>query len=367
MVSVLDLPSELVVEIFRYLSPDETNHVINQIKHPYTNHVEHCDINHINHNYTHPNLPSNKLLSLLYFRLYNGKLTIINDDPKDSQQTDILLTIHSFEEIFLVNNYENKLFQGIRPRAVEINFTRQINDYSKFINNMYEFNGILEKNSNELIKDYFEKIQQVNFYADGNLMMMENPATLSTIMIKILINLTETSLALKLVRISIKCFDIGDFYVSRWSQLFRNFENLEYLDLSDNLIRSDYEDSDDIMGLSFKFPPKLKHLILDGNSILRITANFVKNVPASIELILLNRNLISEIGLNEPLDLASYLPNLQLLRLNHNNRIGFINPSSFVGILSKNLVVELKGCDLSPGNLRALKRVAAVEKFSIII
>lgn len=182
MVSVLDLPSELVVEIFRYLSPDETNHVINQIKHPYTNRIDFHPINHIN--YPHPNHPSTKLLSLLYFRLYNGKLTIINDDPKDNQQTDILLTIHSFEEIFLVNNYENMLFQGIRPRSVEIKFTRQINDYSKFINNMYEFNGILEKNSNELIIDYFEKIQQVNFYADGNLMMMENPATLSTIMIK---------------------------------------------------------------------------------------------------------------------------------------------------------------------------------------
>jgi hypothetical protein len=364
MVSVLDLPSELVVEIFRYLSPDETNHVINQIKHPYTNRIDFHPINHIN--YPHPNHPSTKLLSLLYFRLYNGKLTIINDDPKDNQQTDILLTIHSFEEIFLVNNYENMLFQGIRPRSVEIKFTRQINDYSKFINNMYEFNGILEKNSNELIIDYFEKIQQVNFYADGNLMMMENPATLSTIMIKILINLTETSLALKLARISIKSFDIGDFYVSRWSQLFRNFENLEYLDLSDNLIRSDYDDSDDIMGMSFKFPPKLKNLILDGNSISRMTANFVKNVPASIEVILLNRNLISEIGVNEPLDLASYLPNLRLLRLNH-NRIGFINPSSFVGILSKDLVVEARACNLTPGNLRALKSVAEVEKFSIII
>lgn len=354
MVSVLDLPSELAVEIFHYLSPNETHYIINQIKHPKEN--DHVRDTH------HDNV---QLLDLLYQRLYNGKLSIVNNDPKDRQQADTLHTVNSFEEIFIVNNYENNLFQETRPRSVEINFSRRANDYKQFIDNMYEFNLILEKDCNPLIMDYFAKIQQVSFYADGNLMMVENPATLSTIIIKILINLTESSLSSNLQRISIKSFDIGSFYVSKWSQLFRNFDHLQYLDLSNNLIRSLDDACVDVMGLSFKFPPKLKVLILDGNSIKTVSANFVRNLPSSIEALLLNMNLVASLGVDERLHLDKYLPNIRLLRLNHNNRLIYINPSSFEELLAKSLTIELKACNVTPENIIALK--GASRKLTIMI
>ncbi|ODV82175.1 uncharacterized protein CANTADRAFT_4203 [Suhomyces tanzawaensis NRRL Y-17324] len=303
MTSILHLPSEVIISIFQYLTPRETLALIKRLKlHQHEFRIK-------------------MIINLMYQRLFNGKVMIVNEVPKDKLLGDTLLTVSSFEEIFKVDCYENHLFKDIRPNSIEFKFTRQANDYSTFIHNLYEFNQLLEARNcgSDLVTAYLDKTLQMTFYADANLIMVENPTSLSAIMIKVLINLaTHPAMAHKFDLVAIKSTDIGNIYVSQWGQLFAKFGNLHELDLSDNMIRNYYDDACDVL-TKFKFPRGLKKLTLNNNQLTTVSREFIKALPPSLEELLLSNNRISEVcpGI-VPFRVRGHLPKLRLLDLSFN-------------------------------------------------
>lgn len=345
MESVLDLPSEVLLQIFQYLTPTEVNDIIYRLS-------------------PLQQIEKSRLLKLLYERLFNGKLMIVNDINTVSKY-DTLLTTQAFKNMFSSTTYVNSIFKVVRPNYIEFNFSRQASDYSRFINNLYKFNRILEDEDkeNQQMLDYFERVQQLDFVSDGNLMLIENPATLSTILIKILINLANNDrLTSKFKNITIKSFDIGHFYVSLWGQLFQNFNSLTLLNLSDNLIESDYETASDVLGSYFKFPPVLKTLVLDNNSILRITQQFLQNLPKTLENLLMNRNKINFLEVN---DLRWTLPCLKMLQLNYNHQLTFLEPNIFKSV-GEEFAVMIRGCNIDEIQLAQLRTLSSRRHFAII-
>ncbi|KAK6456478.1 uncharacterized protein RJT20DRAFT_128393 [Scheffersomyces xylosifermentans] len=349
MVSIINLPHEVVVKIFKNLTPGETSSVIDKLKSDDTNHTRYVDL----------------LIRLLYQRLFNGKLMIINEEPNQSFEYDTLLTIDSFEERFAVENYENLLFQEIRPNYVEIKFTRQVNDYNNFINNLYKFYNLLSRSDDEedvrLLKYFETKILQLNFYTDGNLVLIENPTSLSTIIIKILINLANNkNLTFKMMQFTIKSTDVGKLYISQWSQLLKKFVNLEMLDLSNNIICSDYEESTDVIATSFKLPLKLKTLILDHNVLRYVSRAMIQNLPKTLEVLSLNNNKITRV---EYFPMAVELPNLRSLRLNFNTRLAHLDPKIFEDHGNKTFTLQVRGTCLDDITIQRLRRVAKAHNF----
>lgn len=349
MVSILNLPHEVMVKVFKYLTPSETSQMIKKLK----------------SDKEHRGRLDDLVIRLLYQRLFNGKLMIINDKSNETIEYDTMLTIDSFEERFLVHNYENLLFQEIRPNYVEVKFTRQANDYMNFIGNLYKFFSLLSREENVQMLKYFEtKILQLDFYTDGNLVLIENPTSLSTIIIKILISLSSNKDLLgKIKRFTIKSTDIGNLYVSQWSQLFRRFINLHTLDLSNDIIHSDYDDCRDVLGYSFKFPARLKILVLDNNVLRYVSVAMIASLPHSLEVLLLSHNKIVSV---EPVRLSSKLPNLRYLNLDYNGRLLFLDPVIFRGI-RRDFRLLLRGTSFEDADFSHLARATSEIGFTIIV
>ncbi|ABN65307.2 predicted protein [Scheffersomyces stipitis CBS 6054] len=349
MVSILNLPHEVMVKVFKYLTPSETSQMIKKLK----------------SDKEHRGRLDDLVIRLLYQRLFNGKLMIINDKSNETIEYDTMLTIDSFEERFLVHNYENLLFQEIRPNYVEVKFTRQANDYMNFIGNLYKFFSLLSREENVQMLKYFEtKILQLDFYTDGNLVLIENPTSLSTIIIKILISLSSNKDLLgKIKRFTIKSTDIGNLYVSQWSQLFRRFINLHTLDLSNDIIHSDYDDCRDVLGYSFKFPARLKILVLDNNVLRYVSVAMIASLPHSLEVLSLSHNKIVSV---EPVRLSSKLPNLRYLNLDYNGRLSFLDPVIFRGI-RRDFRLSLRGTSFEDADFSHLARATSEIGFTIIV
>ncbi|EGW34414.1 leucine rich repeat protein [Spathaspora passalidarum NRRL Y-27907] len=336
------LPDEIIVNIFKYLSSKETIKLIKKLE-------------------WDPRFTA--IVDLLYQRLYHGRLLIINEDPKQKFESDYELTVDSFEDMFTSTTHEHSLFRTIRPNYVEFKFSRNASDYRTFINTLYKFHTLLTRGSLE-VQDYFENlILQVNFYIDANLVLIENPNTLTTIIIKILLELSDNiHLVSKIKEFTIKCTDIGAFYQSKWSNYLSRFTSLEYLDLSQNLLQSsNYQEQEfDIWGKEKKFPDGLKELKLDFNMFTEITKEFITKLPNSLQSLSLNYNTIEMI---EPCSIGVLLPNLKCLDLNYNN-LTALEPSIFKDC-ARGFDLRLKASHLDDTTVDQLKILAKKNGYKV--
>ncbi|RLV90917.1 hypothetical protein JA1_004212 [Spathaspora sp. JA1] len=337
------LPDEIIINIFRYLSSSETIILIRKLE---------WDARFAT------------LVDLLYQRLYHGRLLIVNEDPKQKFDSDCELTVDSFEDMFASITHEHSLFRATRPSYVEFKFSRSASDYRNFINTLYKFHNLLTQGNQE-IQDYFENlILQLNLYIDANLVLVENPNTLTTIIIKILLQLSDNAhLVTKIKEMTIKCTDIGGFYQSKWSMFLKKFTSLKYLDLSQNLLQSsNYQDQEfDIWGIEKKFPDGLKELRLDFNMFTEITKDFLTNLPDSLEYLSMNYNSIEII---ESCSIGSLLPNLKYLNLNYNN-LQALDPKIFEDCCS-GFKLQLKASHLDDITINQLKLIAEKNKYKVI-
>ncbi|EMG48780.1 hypothetical protein SBY92_004080 [Candida maltosa Xu316] len=339
MLTILSLPNEVIIKIFQYLSPSETQRVIEVFYHSPKSH---------------------QLLELLYRRLFSGKLMLINDEPKHKHYPDCELTLSSFLDKFLTLNKENRLFQSTRPNKIEFNFTRQHCDYMRFISNLNQFHEILEDPS---CQEYFKNTLQVDVYVDANLVLIENPDNLTAVIIKVILELSKhKEFVHKIQHLTIKASDIGNMYVPQWSLLFTNFSSLVSLDLSQNLLKSNYDQYLDLWGASKKFPSFLKKLNLDSNMLTYVSKEFIKNLPDSLEELLMNQN---DIEIIELCDLGVLLPNLKKWELNY-TKLSIMNPLTFKSC-DKGFTLELVSTYLPVTDLEKLKKIAHEKRFTVVI
>ncbi|KAI5948769.1 MDL1 [Candida theae] len=302
MYSICKLPNEVVLQIFKHLSGEKVQELIRYYKG-----IE----------------SASPLLILLYQRLFGGVLLIQNGAPRVDSAGDYLLTIDAFEDKILNDgSFEGTMFENVRPNLVEFKFTRQTADYQRFISDLNSLLQLLESD-NPKLRRYFEHAQQINFHLDAHLVFIENPDTLNSIIIKLLLELSRHNLTKKINKFTIKSSEIGSLYVAHWSKLFQYFSSLNTLDLSENLIRSNHEHFLDVWGMSKKFPSTLTTLNMNNNMLTYISKDFIHNLPPSLEVLLMNQN---DVEIIEPCDLHGALPKLRNWSLNY-TKLCVLSPS----------------------------------------
>ena len=342
MSSILVLPNELILKVFQYLTPVETNQLILQLG----------TIRSKNH----------PIIRLLYHRLFSGKVMLINDEPNETFDPDLQLTLSSFQEKFSDQkiNYENLLFQQIRPNKLEFNFTRQHGDYMRFICNLNQFHEILYDPN---IQGYFDKIFQADIYVDANLVLIENPDNLTAVIIKIILDMSRHEEFIhKVKHLTVKASDIGNMCVPQWSYLLVSFTSLISLNLLQNLLRSNYEGFLDVWGVHKKFPNNLKILNLDSNMLTYISRSFLMNLPDTLEELFMNQN---DIEIIENCDLGEVLPNLKRWELNY-TKLSLMN-AMMISSCKKGFTFEIVSTYLPLYQIEKLHQIAKQKKFNLVL
>ncbi|KAF6072751.1 hypothetical protein MG5_05559 [Candida albicans P57072] len=339
MLSVLCLPDDIVLTIFKHLSPDECSEIITNIQ----------DI-HI----------AQPFVDKLYQRLLSGKLLITNDQPNHRYIADYQLTLEKFQNKFLDTSVEALMFRSTRPNYMEFNFTRQHCDYMNFIYNLKQFHELL-KDPN--CQEYFRKVLQVNMYLDANLVLIENPDNLTAIVIKSVLELSDhPELACKVKHLTIKAGDIGNMCVPQWSLLLPKFTSLVSLNMSQNLLKSNYGQYLDVWGRQEKFPNGLKSLNLNYNMLTYVSKQFLSCLPHTLEELLMNQN---DIELVENCDLGLLLPNLRRWELNY-TKLSVINPQMIISCKT-GFTLELMSTYLPQPDINELQRIAHEKSLHIIV
>ncbi|KAI5966735.1 uncharacterized protein KGF55_000144 [Candida pseudojiufengensis] len=344
MTSIFILPNELIIEILRYLDVTTVHELISQLRH------------------NHSAIP---ILRLLYQRLFGGVLHIINDEPRLQFRHDYELTIGDFRDKLIGGeedaNFEDLIFQNVRPNIIEFKFTRQQSDYKRFIHDLNQFHQLLESTEPN-IRSFFNKTLQINIFIDSNLVFLENPDSFKSIIIKVLLELSKTEFGPKIKNFTIKSSEIGGLYVAHWSQLFKYFTSLKKLNLEDNFLKSNYEQYLDVWGMSQKFPNTLTELNLDKNMLTYISKDFLSNLPLSLEVLSMNQN---EINIIEPCELGQSLPNLRHWLLNF-TKLCVISPSMFKKCKT-GFVLEIKSTYLPDSDLEKLHIIAKDKGLKVLI
>lgn len=341
MNSIFKLPNEVVLNILKNLSTEK----VTELVHYYKN-IESA-------------LP---ILVLLYQRLFGGVLLILNGAPRVDFTRDYGLTIDAFENKILNDcSFEGKAFEQVRPNLIEFKFTRQTADYHQFIIDLNGLLHLLESDDPKICK-YFEHAQRINIHIDAHLVFIENPDSLNSIIIKLLLELSRHNLTKKINKFTIKSSEIGSLYVAHWSKLFQYFSSLSTLDLSENLIRSNHEHFLDVWGMLKKFPSTLTTLNMNNNMLTYISKDFIYNLPPSLEVLLMNQN---DVEIIEPCDLLQPLPQLRNWSLNY-TKLCVLSPTMFKNC-GKDFVLEIKSTYLPDNDLEKLHAIAKHRGFKILL
>ncbi|KAK6460576.1 hypothetical protein DFJ63DRAFT_235485 [Scheffersomyces coipomensis] len=357
MIELLDLPPEILLCIFQSFSASELDEFILRM-------IKLFDTD------------DNRLLDLMYIALFSKTLLITNDNIAE-KVPDIYrqLPINDFEILLLLQRHKSTLFQQCQPQKISIRFLRKSDDYHRFIRDLQQLHyslkrkkkGTTEQGNLDQLVVYFEtRFKAFDVYIDCNLQMVENPTSISSGLIQVLLDLAENPyLIAKLKKLTLIASDIGTFYVKSWSQLFHRFENLIELNLSNNVIQNTYDEVEDVFSTSFNFPPLLKSLDLSQNLITNISVGFIKNLPRSLVVLKLNDNIIVHLG--DTLKISKRLPNLRNLQLNNNPHLDYINETTFMDITNKDFLLELRGNNINNDDMVKLKNMARLGKFTLDI
>lgn len=386
--TICDLPDEIILEIFGQLSPAETQTLIYHL----TNLLDQTSITSIR-------LIDNVkfLIKLSYIRLYKGKSLILSNEPNDDtySEYDTVLTFDKFKnKLYSDNGIDQEVFKETRPKLLDFKLIRNANDYINFVGDLSKLNQIIDEllDGGE-ISNYFELVCQLGFYLDGNTISIESPTSLLTAILKTFINLVSKNidtnskgnekahfLSEKFQSFTIKSTDIGNYYTSQWGQLLGRFTNLTTLNLSDNIIKSDKNQrfqgagdqstQVDIIGNYFTWPPRLKSLSLDKNLISYITKKLIKNLPQTLEILLIENNRLCSLGCSELeyFNIAQDLPNLTTLNLTNNYLLIFINCAIFDNVAicgGKFKTLFINGCNVDENNLQQLKEKLSKESIYV--
>lgn len=377
--NIANLPWELILRIFKFLSPDETVFLIKQLHEcaiwsqgDQTKGIDEYDT----------------LLEICYKRLYEGKI-LITTDPANQARVDYdsVLSISEFCQKFKdTGELASKIFKTTRPRELQFVFVRGCHDYSQFIEELKEFNYILEKlNVEDDITRYIDETCQISLFIDGNTLMIESPTGILVAVLKTLIlaadggTLLKDVLVRKFTNITIKSTDIGNHYLPLWGRLLERFSNVATLDLTDNLITLDLILTNegqtllkvDLLANEISWPKNLKCLVLDKNNLSYISSNFISNLPRNtVEHLLFSANSLVTLGQNhgESFNIPQDLPRLRSLCLKDNNLLRFINPNIFdnVKIASQFKILDVRGCNIDEECIRLLRRKSDNENFHVL-
>ncbi|CCE86618.1 Piso0_005118 [Millerozyma farinosa CBS 7064] len=377
--NIANLPWELVLRIFKLLSPDETLFLIKQL--------HECAI-WSQGNHTKGRDEYDTLLEICYKRLYEGRI-LITTDPANQARVDYdsVLSIGEFCQKFKdTGELESKVFKTTRPRELQFVFVRDCHDYSQFIEELKEFNYILEKlNVEDDITRYIDETCQISLFIDGNTLMIESPTGILVAVLKTLIlaadgqTLLKDVLVRKFTNITIKSTDIGKHYLPLWGRLLERFSNVVTLDLTDNLITSDLILTNeghtslkvDSLANEISWPKNLKCLILDKNNLSYISSNFISNLPRNtVEHLSFSANSLVTLGQNhgESFNIPQDLPKLRSLCLKDNNSLRFINSNIFdnVKIAGQFKILDIRGCNIDEECIRSLRRKSDNENFHVL-
>mgnify|MGYP002378717868 CR=1 FL=1 len=243
-------------------------------------------------------------------------------------------------------------FEVILPNRIVFLFVRPATDYTNYIDCIDRFGDLVST-----YQEYMSRIPQVYVHINGNLLAMENPVSILSMIITNLINLSKL-MAPNLFHLSIQNTEISSMYMDQWGKLFQNFKNLVELNLSGNTIGYHTAATADVLG-TFSFPESLQVLILDNNLVKFISQDFIGALPKSIHTLSFNNNNIIQVdlpGLNDT------LPNLHRLCLN-NNLLIYANANNFT---AKDFTLEIKHTNVDELILTKLHNQATKHGFTIV-
>lgn len=350
MVSILDLPSEVSLLIFKYILVADAVVLLRILQ-----------------NESWPQAAP--LLSLMYQRLFGEGISVINTirpvgAPHKKGST--LFDIKALPVVLRGSDPSHVAFRNIKSQFVEFNFVRDSQDNEQYFRDLVLFNALLEEYkhvSRSNAVDFFDNAPPITFYLDGLLAPPVNPRYLSFNVLAIIINLAaKEKVAQNIVSFTIIRTDLGHLFVDKWGKLLKGFTNISNINLSNNRISLDAL-------RELEWPPKMKLLILDGNQISQFPIDIVEKLPKSLEVLQLMGTELTEVGKSMPstFKIAEKLPNLKCLKLSYCPRLNHVEPDMFRDLTVPSFTLEVIQSPLTPRNELQLEEMAtAQDQFDVV-
>lgn len=332
MVDFQQLPEEVAIQVFQHLYPSECTSLINDIKGP---------------------LSAEPVVQTLVLRLYGSRVVMLGVDSSIVMCND-LETIVKLE--WLTDEFDSsRLFAQIAPQNLEFRFWRGFDGYTSFIEALYQLSWFLKTERKPSPEDeaglqYVLNARTYSFTVDAHLVMVENPAVILLMTIKLLCQLSLEQYRHKVISIKITLTEIGTYCGEDFLGLLARFENLEVLEIvaSEVLLNE----------ARLRLPNKLKVLRLDRNSVPVISPRFINKLPPTLEVLLLRNCRIKEFAPPSQA-LATGLPNLRKVILSENIEMCGLRAEYFEGM--KECVVDVRNCPcIESSELARLKKQVRV-------
>lgn len=353
------LSNELILDIFRLLTLDETYVLINNLS------------------FLTTKAPVHQFILLAYERIYGGTISIYSNlKPHKRARYNWSVQFDQLKEIFTQSNsmiddpLEKQIFMNTRPRYMKFIFCRETNDFTKFAEDLNDFTLAVEGDTkNDPFSRYLNSVLQCGISIDGSAIFSLLTSSSIVAVLRALIAISNRSFCEKVRELNITYAYLGKHFESQWGKLFSRFISVTKLDLTRNMIPLDgtnYINGEmparDILGTCFEWPPNLVHLNLTGNLLTYVSIDFLQSLPKTLETLRLSENQFKEIVVG---DLNGILPNLKYLELDSNLQLSFIDPKIFNSSEGKLKLLSISYCRLSHLNTGSLISVAKEKGFQI--
>lgn len=322
----VDLPAEVVLEVFGHLLPHEAQlllAVLDRLR-PNQNAVRYSD--------------------LVYTRLYSGHV-VVSVSEVTPPVYDVCLTPEEF-----ARRAHDPRFMVQTPRMVDFIFVRSLRDYTQFQASLALLREAMEQPQMQL---WLARVARISFQLNGRSTSDYAPTLLLALVIQTMVLLAPVA---NMLTLKVNSTDIGLCLPDKWGAVLGQYRRLKVLALSDNLL----------LDAQFRWPPLLRVLTLTKNMITAFTRETAMRLPDSLVELDMSGNQLSTIGeLPHPFTVAETLPNLRVLNLSFNPYLVRINPYLLhgAGEMRQTLTVHLDACNIVDRHL--LKAKARAEKVKL--
>lgn len=339
----LDLPQELILRVFQNLSLSDSRTLIQRL-----------------HTYNDPK--AHKVIKLLWITCCSDKVIISfpNTETPLNEPFEFVSSVDVYDTIKAHVQY------GVVPKHLQLFFSRNPRDYTRFQNHLLEVWELLD--SNTVVK-YLHAVQELDFELRGNLITTESPTLLVSLILNTFVKLTSLKHAnWKTIRILLT--DLGDYFPQKWGRVFEEFRLTQELVLDDNLIRLLHPlESYSLLEGYFKWPSQLRVLSLRRNLISNFSATAIKLLPNTLEVLDLENNVLEQFGTQGTLKLTDELPHLRLLNLSNNRGLVKFEPTLLIDWhqLTTGLTVKIENCNIYAPILASITRIAKEEGIVLMV
>lgn len=335
--NLLDLPQELILKVFEYLSLDDSRSLIKNLN-------------------TLQNPTAHRVVKLLWTTCCSDKIVV----SFPHTETPLNEPFEFVSSVEIEQTIREHLKYGVVPKRFVLFLSRNPRDYTRFQNYLQEVWALLESDT---VLKYLLSVPSLDFELRGNLITTESPTLLVSLILNTLVKLTNLREAQwKTVKLTLT--DLGDYFPQKWGRVFEEFRLTQELILDDNLIRLQHlMENIPLLEGSFRWPLHLRVLSLRQNLISSFSSAAIEQLPKTLEVLDLDNNVLEEFGSPGSLTLAEHLPNLALLNLSNNRGLVKFQPSLLqdANRITPFLTLRMENCNLYTPVLLELLEIAKKE------